>query len=162
MKKSLFGKFNSFIDEGVHIFLSLLVAIIGYSFGLSLYYSLVIFLAGSFLIDLDHFFNAFICRNILKIPDYKGGIRHGDKGYAPKIFHGFDVVFLISVVCIQIDLLFGMFLFVSLSLHLLWDFAVYPNRASSLFFASRAFNKFRVGPRNYFIGKIFDLDTLHW
>lgn len=162
MKKSFFGKFNSILDESVHVFLSFLVAGIGYYIGLSAYYSLVIFLAGSFLVDIDHLFNTFICRDILKIQDYKGSIKHGDKGYAPNIFHGIDVAILISALCLQIDLLFGIFLFINLSLHLLWDFMVYPNRAYFLFFTSRAFNKFKVGPRDYFVGKIFDLDTLHW
>lgn len=159
--KSLFGPYSAFWDELFHAIIALIPAIFGYACGLSLFESAFVFLAGAFLIDVDHVFNSLICKKALKVPGYDGTLSRGDKGYAPNIFHGFDVMLALSLIAAAFKgPIFGGTLFAALAAHLLWDFAVYPSSPSFLFLTTRASKRFQIGERRSFVGKIFDRESL--
>lgn len=159
--KSLFGPFNLFVDELVHGLLSLILVFIGYYFGLDLNECLILFLTG-YLIDIDHLLNPLILKYILKVKDQNMGIIHGSNGYSIRILHGLDTAFVISLIVyfLNNNLAFSIFLFLILTAHELWDFAVYHFNWKELFFITRANKNFIPGSRKYFVGKIFDEETL--
>ena len=161
--KSLFGPYNFYIDEFIHFALSLIVGFIFYSHGLGLYDSLFVILSGTALIDVDHVFNSFICKRILKIPNYNGTLKSGDLGYSPHIFHGIDMALLFGALgWLLAGQLFGLALCIALIVHIAWDFLVYPNSILWLFLTTRLLKRFNVGKRSYLVGKIFDVDSLRW
>ncbi len=161
--KSIAGKYNFYIDETIHALLAFFITGIFYFHGLDLYSSLFIFTVGAFLIDSDHLFNNYICKRILKIPNYTGTKAHGALGYSPHIFHGIDMAVLFGLMgAVWGNQVFGLALFFSLLLHILWDFLVYPNKASWLFLSTRLMKRCNVGRREYLVGKIFDYSSLRW
>lgn len=157
--KSLFGPFNPFLDEMGHLIISIVIVLPFMSL-LTPLQSIICILCG-LAIDIDHLFNNFICKKILKIEGYKGTLVRGDKGYSPHLFHGIDVVLLVGVlVSVYVSVHFGIVLTLVLLGHLAWDFIIYPNKLSWLLLITRASKRFRVGERNYLRGLIFDEDTL--
>jgi hypothetical protein len=160
---SLFGKYNRVIDELMHGLWSLFITLIAASLGLSMDKSVIIFFAG-WLIDLDHLFNPFIAKKILKIKDFKGTITSSDQGYTIKVLHGFDIALIISLLAfwLQKDLMFSVGLFSVLSFHELWDFMVYPHNWQELFFVTRIAKKFHPGIRKKAVSIVFDNDSLKY
>ncbi len=162
MQKSLFGKFNPVIDEAGHAILTILITLVSYFSGLSLEHTAIAFILG-FAIDIDHFFNTFICKRILKVKNYKGTHFRCDQGYTPKILHGIDIALVVGILLtIYTDTLFGLTVFLVLSFHEIWDFIVYSHKANELLFITRMYHRFKPGKRNYLRGLIFDEDTLMW
>lgn len=157
---ALFGGYNSFIDEGIHLFLSGCVASMGYISGLDIKLSLITFLAGA-LLDIDHIFSKPIAK-LIKAESYKGNIFHGSNGYTIKILHGFDLALIFGVAGFYItsSSIFGACLFLSLSLHEFWDFIVYPHTWWELLLITRASKNFKPGLRKNLIGIIFNNNSL--
>lgn len=161
-KKSLFGKFNPFIDESVHVMFALIVSIIGVVSGLSMSSAIIILFSG-LMIDIDHLFNREVAK-IARIKDYKGTTSYHQGGYVIKILHGLDISLLIALIVFISggSLIFSVFLFLTLSAHHLWDFVIYPHSWKELFLILRIINKFQPGKRKKFTGIIFDNNTLKY
>ena len=162
MRSPIFGEYNPFIDESVHIFLAFSVSLAGYLGGLDLEYALVCFLSGVF-IDLDHLLNGFFAR-LFRIHSYEKDFKYGSHGYTIKLLHGFDMAFLISAIVFLIsnDLVFSVTLFGALCFHELWDFLVYPFSWSELFLVTRAKSGFKPGKRKAFTGFFFRRSSLNY
>lgn len=159
--KNYLGKFSSFKDELGHIVLTLLLLVPFYGM-LSIQELSICFICG-LAIDIDHIFNTFICKQVMKIPNYNGTLTRGDRGFSPHVFHGLDVALVVGILTsIYVSLEFGSALLVVLIGHLLWDFIIYPVKFSWLFLVARASKKFQVGERDYLIGVIFDTDSLKY
>ncbi|MBN2367636.1 hypothetical protein JXC34_01355 [Candidatus Woesearchaeota archaeon] len=162
MGKSIFGRYNSLVDELIHVSLSFIISIIGYSVGLSLKFSILCFFSG-ILLDIDHVFNGVIAR-MLGLKSYKKSLIYSSDGHTIKIMHGFDVALVISSVLFYFfqNFLFSFFIFLSLCIHELWDFLVYPYTWKELFLLTRALTKFNPGIRKSFKGMFFERKTLNY
>ena len=160
-KTSVFGRFNTLIDEGVHVLLSFAISAAAVLLGLDMWLAVICFLS-AILIDIDHFFNP----GIAKALGIKGfnGIKYGSGGYTIKIFHGFDVALAVSAACyLSIgDMLFSACLFACLCTHEIWDFLVYPHTWKELFLTSRISCRFKPGKRKFLTGLFFDISSLKY
>ena len=161
MKRTLFGKYNLFIDESVHIIASLLVYVASIILGLDIFLAAVCFFSG-IVIDMDHFLNEIIAK-LIGIKGYRG-IMHGTGGYTIKILHGFDVALAIAVASYLAsnNMIFALCLFANLCLHEMWDFLVYPHTWKELLFITRAASGFKPGRRGSFKGIFFDISSLKY
>ena len=115
------------------------------------------------IIDIDHIFNRPIIVHMLGIKDYSGGLGYGVSGYTPKIFHGVDLAIGVSVVVYLVGGNTGLStgLGLSLALHELWDYLVYPHKWTELLLITRVALGFRPGMRRKG-SHIFDDNTLEY
>ena len=158
-RKSLFGKYNTLLDESIQSFLSLVVSSIALFLGLNWKMALICFILGIF-IDIDHLLNGIIAR-VCRIKNYKFDMHYGSKGHTIKLFHGIDVslIFFLISYFVTHNFLFSSFIFINLVVHELWDFLVYPHSRKELFLFSRMKNKFNPGVRKKGVGLFFDVNS---
>jgi len=156
--KSVFGKFNPFIDETGHILLTLIIILI-LSREISFYEKLALFVIG-IAIDLDHLLNPIIA----KLFGTKATITPSKEqlGVTVKVLHGIDVALLISLFYFYFEnnIYMSIGIFTVLVLHELWDYFVYDYTYKELFLITRMGLKFKPGTRKKHVGIIFDQDSL--
>lgn len=156
---ALFGSFNHILDELIHILLSALAAYIGYLFGLSLVWAGIVFLVG-ILIDLDHVLNPLVG----KFMQIKATILPSieQNGVTIKVLHGIDLFLMYAMLAFAStdSVTFAVFVFISLTLHHLWDYLAYDHHWKELFFTTRLATKFNPGRRDSHVGWFFHPHTL--
>ena len=158
-----FSTYHPLKDELMHVLLSALVAGTGLFLGLYRFELFSICFLIGILIDLDHLFNRSLGK-ALKLKNFQTGVAYGSNGYTIKILHGFDVALLTGLLLYNTTNLLGFSIFVTLTLvvHALWDFLVYPHSPRELLLITRMKCGFKPGMRTFLIGTVFKLSSLKY
>src|SRR3989344_6326262 len=151
----MLGKYNLFLDELGHIVLAIGISSFLY------FTNHVSFAKASFLfllaiaIDLDHLLNPILA----KLLNIYGTVLPSKQqhGYTIKILHGIDLYFLYSLIVFAFtkSFIFAFGVFLTLTVHHLWDFIVYDHTWKELLLVTRAYAKFKPGTRKNLKGLIF-------